>query len=107
MADLKPAAFASVEGSRPTAARKDTKGKFVGLVYKARVGEDHQNAVLSDAQVEAMRDRYEAGVDGTGPRIGYKALAREFEVPKRTVRDIVNYRRRAAYPDRWKRVDNQ
>ena len=79
---------------------------MVGLVYRSRVGEDHQKATLSDLQVEAMRDRYEAGVEGTGPKVGYRVLAKEFGVSKRTVRDIVNYRRRVAYAERWKRVDN-
>lgn len=98
-------AFVVVSGGLPTAARKDTKGKLVGLVYKARVGEDHQKARLSDAEVEAMRDRFEA-YDVEDPRHeGYRALARAFGVSKGTVRAIVTYRRRNTTPDRWKRLD--
>lgn len=89
------------------AAEHPKVSRIVGLVYKARVGEDHQKATLSDRQVEEMRDRYEAGLDGSGPKVGYRVLAKLFGVSKRTVRDIVNYRRRVAYPERWKRIDNQ
>ncbi|WP_296596627.1 hypothetical protein [Phenylobacterium sp.] len=69
-----------------------------------RIGEYHGRAKLSDAQVEQIRDIYEAGVEGTGPRIGYRLLAREFGVSKRTIRDIVSYTSRNRWATRWKRV---
>jgi plasmid maintenance system antidote protein VapI len=53
-----------------------------------RVGEDHQNAKLTDREVDRMRDLHEAGSTIT-------ELARMFEVCKGTVHDIVTYRRRA------------
>lgn len=64
-----------------------------------RIGEDHHNAKLSDAQVEAMRDRHEN--DG----IGYRRLAKEFGVDRGVARDICTYRRRNQWADRHKTVD--
>lgn len=65
------------------------------------VGEHHPRAILSDADVELIRLEYEAGIDGSGPRIGYRALAKKWNTSKITVRDIVNMRRRNARPERW------
>lgn len=99
-------AFITVEDGWPTAARKDQRGRLVAVSeHGERVGQDHQHAKLSDAQVEAMRTRYEAGQDGELPAIGYRALARLFNVHRQTVSDIVNYRRRNVFPARWKRID--
>lgn len=53
-----------------------------------RIGEEHPNAVLTDGEVELMRQLRE--VDGWT----WDRLVEKFEVPKRTVRDICNYRRR-------------
>lgn len=53
-----------------------------------RVGEDHQNAKLTDQEVDRMRELHEQGVTVT-------ELARMFEVSKGTACDIVSYRRRA------------
>lgn len=53
-----------------------------------RKGQDHHRAVLTDHEVELMRHLHE--VEGWG----YKRLVKKFEVPKRTVRDICNYRYR-------------
>jgi hypothetical protein len=80
--------------------------KYVGIneTRTARVGEGHQHAKLTDAQVDQIRDEYEDGVEGRGPRIGYRALAKKWNVPKRTIRDIVNYNRRNHWPAHWKRV---
>lgn len=49
-------------------------------------GEKHPKAVLTDHEVELMRVLHER--DG----IGYRRLVRIFLVPKRTVRNICNYR---------------
>jgi hypothetical protein len=52
--------------------------------YKGyRIGESHQNAKLSDAQVEAIRGEYKPYV------IGYETLARKYGCGISTVRDIV------------------
>jgi len=53
-----------------------------------RVGEDHQNAKLTDAEVDRIREMHEQG-------IGYRRLAAMFEVSKTTIRLIVKCERRA------------
>lgn len=65
------------------------------------VGEHHPRAKLSDAECELIRLEYEAGIEGSGPRIGYRALAKKWNTSKITIRDIVNMRRRNARPERW------
>lgn len=55
-----------------------------------RVGECHQRAKLTDAQVRAMRAEYLAYVRG------YKTLGEKYDTPWPTVRDIVTYRTRAS-----------
>jgi hypothetical protein len=52
-----------------------------------RAGEDHPNAILTDGEVELMRQLRESGKT-------WDWLVAKFEVPKRTVRDICSYRRR-------------
>lgn len=44
---------------------------------------------LTDHEVELMRNLHEYH------GFGYKRLAVKFDIPRRTVRDICNYRRRA------------
>lgn len=55
------------------------------------MGESHPHAKLTDAQVEQMRDMNEEG-------IGYRKLAKLFNVSRPTVQSICNYRRRSATP---------
>jgi len=64
---------------RRTSNRRTAKGR--------RTGEDHPNAVLTDSEVELMRQLRESGKT-------WDWLVQKFEVPKRTVRDICAYRRR-------------
>lgn len=73
----------------------------VGIVNPkaTRVGEHHQNSVLSDYEVELIRSIYEDGV------VGYETIAKAFGVSKASVRDLVTYRRRAATPDAYKTVE--
>lgn len=52
-----------------------------------RYGENHPHARLTNGEVENIRLLYEGGM-------GYKRIAAKFEIGVRTVRDIVNYRRR-------------
>lgn len=49
-----------------------------------RVGECHQKAKLSDAQVRAMRADYVPG------KVGYKTLATKYGCGESTARDIIN-----------------
>ena len=62
-----------------------------------RIGQDHQRAVLSDAEVELMRQLAEEGM-------AYSELARKIEVSKWAVGRICRYERRAQTPVRFKRV---
>jgi hypothetical protein len=95
-----------IADGQPTHARKDTKGKLVACNELGdRIGEGHRNARLTDAQVEEIRDRFEAHPVGHAAHEGYRVLSRAFGVSKRTIRDIVDYRRRNVWPAKWKRVD--
>lgn len=87
--------------SRPTPVKRYLALNETGT---QRIGEDHPRAKLSDATVEAIRDEYEAGQDGSGPYIGYRLLAKKYGVGKRTIRDIVNYRKRNQWAAKWKKV---
>jgi hypothetical protein len=73
--------------------------KVVAVNDRGRlIGEHHQNAKLTNAQVDEMRDlREDQG-------LAYGALAKRFSVPKSTVADICKYRRRAQTPARWKTI---
>ena len=63
-----------------------------------RIGEPHHNALISDSLVDQMRARHED--DG----LGYRKIAREFNVALTTVRKICRYERRAQTPERWKTI---
>lgn len=77
----------------PTTSRK----VFVALDEDGnRIGETHQNAKLSDAQVDQIRDLHEK--DG----LSYGQLAERFTVSKVTIQCICNYSRRASTIARWK-----
>ena len=62
------------------------------------LGEAHHRAVLSDEDVELIRDIYEEGM------VGYRTLALAFGVSRTTIQDIVNFRRRASTPARYRTV---
>ena len=80
--------------------------RFVALNESGtrRIGEDHAGAKLTDAQVERIRDEYEAHPPGDPLHIGYRLLAKRWGVSKRTIRDIVSYSTRNQWAGRWKRV---
>lgn len=63
-----------------------------------RIGESHHRAKLTDEQVDQMRELHEE------QGIGYRTLAKQFNVSKRTVRDIVQYKTRAQTPEFWVRA---
>lgn len=50
-------------------------------------GEDHPQAKLTDHEVELLRQMFDEG-------FGYKKLAKKFEAPIRTIRNICNYKTR-------------
>jgi len=62
-----------------------------------RIGEDHQNAKLTDAEVELIRRLHEDGVS-------YETLAEKFEVSKWAIGRICRYERRAQLVANFKQV---
>ncbi|WP_334157906.1 hypothetical protein [Oryzomicrobium sp.] len=66
-----------------------------------RIGEDHPNAELTDAEVERIRSLHEA--DG----MSYSQLAEKFEISKGAVAKICQYKRRAQFAVRVKAVDTR
>lgn len=104
--------FLAITDGEAIAARKDQRTKLVACSEGTgkpnsnggRVGEDHPNAVLSNAQVEEIRDRFEAYDLGHPQHEGYWVLAKAYRVSRRTIRDIVHYRKRNVFAARWKRV---
>lgn len=70
----------------------------VGFTEKGnRAGEHHPMAKLSDRDVDMIRQLHEDG-------LGYRAIARKFELSRYTVRDIVKCNRRYATVVRFDRV---
>lgn len=63
-----------------------------------RVGEDHQRAKLTNAEVDRLLDLHEEH------GIGYRRLAEIFGMSKRAVRDICNYDRRAQHATEFRRA---
>lgn len=63
-----------------------------------RVGEDHPNAKLTDAEVERIRELHE--VEG----LSYSVLAEKFEQSKGAIAKICKYERRAQTAVRVKKV---
>lgn len=92
-------------GTGPTQA-SPVRGRFVALNESGtqRIGEDHPRAKLTDAQVEAMRDDYEAYPVGHPEHMGYRLLAKKYDCSKRACRDICNFRKRNQWAGRWKRI---
>lgn len=62
-----------------------------------RVGEDHQNAKLTNEEVEIIRELHREG-------LSYKTLAMKFEVSKSLVAAICRFERRAEVATTWRTV---
>lgn len=76
----------------------DMKKRIVAINERGlRVGEDHQNAKLTDQDVECIRELNRQG-------IGYGALAEKFEVSKSLIAKICTYQRRAETATNYKTV---
>lgn len=72
--------------------------KKIGINERGlRVGEDHQNAKLTDAEVELIRKLHSEG-------LSYKTLAVKFEVSKSLIRYIVQFKRRGQVATNWRSV---
>lgn len=63
-----------------------------------RIGSSHHNARLSDEVIDKIRDMHE------DQEIGYRKLAKIFDIPLSTIKKICKYERRAQTPDRWKKI---
>lgn len=61
-----------------------------------RVGESHQNAIITNATVDKIRDLYEYEC------LGFDEICANFSLAKSTVVKICRYERRVAQPARWK-----
>lgn len=57
-------------------------------------GEAHPKAQLSDHEIELMRQIHEEFPVGDPRHVGYRRLAKMFNVAKTTVRQFCNYSRR-------------
>jgi hypothetical protein len=62
-----------------------------------RVGEDHQNAKLTNEEVETVRKLH-------GEGLSYNTLAQKYEVSKTLIAKICRYERRAETASAWKVV---
>ena len=62
-----------------------------------RIGEDHQNAKLTNSDVDLIRSMHEDG-------ISYKAIAEKFLVSKWAIGRICRYERRAQFAVKFKRL---
>ncbi len=63
-----------------------------------RVGEDHQNAKLTDAEVDNIRELREAH------GFSYSLIADWFGVSKSTIAMVCRYERRAEVASEWKTI---
>ncbi|MFJ1253410.1 helix-turn-helix domain-containing protein [Cupriavidus sp. CuC1] len=62
-----------------------------------RIGEDHQNAKLTDSDVERIRQLH-------GEGLSYRTLADKFEVSKSLIALICRWERRAQTAKNWRAV---
>jgi DNA invertase Pin-like site-specific DNA recombinase len=85
----------------PAGKGKPSRTRKVAVNELGRwIGSSHPKAKLTDAQVDDIRSRRE----DQGQSTAY--IARALGVPRRTVRDILNYSRRAQTPVDWKKIDD-
>lgn len=63
-----------------------------------RIGFSHHNARVPDDVIDKIRDMHE------DQNIGYRKLAKIFNLPRSTIQKICTYSRRAQTPDRWKKI---
>ena len=62
-----------------------------------RIGEDHPGAKLTDHEVELMIEMHE-------DKVGYRKLAKIFEISRSQVRNICKGIKRSQTPHDWKTV---
>ena len=64
-----------------------------------RIGSSHHNSTIPDELIDTIRDLHEDDA------LGYRKLAKMFNMSINTVRKICTYERRAQTPDRWKTIN--
>lgn len=64
-----------------------------------RIGQDHPNAKLTDAEVELVHRLREDGM-------GIKTIAKTMETPLRTIRTILSGARRCCTVAHWKTIED-
>jgi hypothetical protein len=88
-----------VQSRRSVAKMKRRKIVIIAVNEQGyRIGSSHHNATISDEVVDKMRDLHED--DG----IGYRRLAKMFNLSRSVVAKLCKYERRAQTPQRWKKV---
>lgn len=76
-----------------------TRRRYVALNERGyRIGESHHNCTIPQDVVDRLRDLHEEH------KIGYRRLARMFNLSRGAVQKICNYTRRAQVPERWRRI---
>lgn len=63
-----------------------------------RIGSSHHNATIPDEIIDKIRDLHE------DENIGYRRLAKMFNLSRSVIQKICKYDRRAQTPDRWKTI---
>lgn len=63
-----------------------------------RIGQSHHNARFPDEMIDRIRDMHE------DQAIGYRKLAKIFNLSRSTIQKICTYSRRAQTPERWKKI---
>lgn len=64
-----------------------------------RIGSSHHNSTIPDEIVSRIRDLHE------DHHIGYRRLARMFNLKRAFIQKVCNYAIRAQTPARWKRIE--
>lgn len=62
-----------------------------------RIGESAPGAVLTDHEVELMREMHEEHPRGHPEHVGHRKLAKIFGVSRTTASNICHYRKRASH----------
>lgn len=79
--------------------------KFVAVNGAGRrIGQDHPRAKLANHEIELIVKLYEEHPVGDPRHMGYRQLARKFEVHRQTIAKIVRAERRCQSPERFRLV---
>jgi ribosome-binding protein aMBF1 (putative translation factor) len=82
--------------SQPVKPKQKKRVTYAVNERGIRIGEDHHNALLTNEQIDRIRDlREDHG-------LSYKQLSLMFQVSFQTIASVCQYRRRAQTPFGWK-----